>query len=82
MTAVPPAPVEAFGLRFPNPVGLAAGMDKDGVALAAWPALGFGFVEVGTVTGEPQPLGDGAQLVISNSFGFGGHNAVAAFRSY
>ena len=39
-----------FGLRFPNPVGLAAGMDKDGVALPAWPALGFGFVEVGTVT--------------------------------
>ncbi|MGO4300168.1 beta-ketoacyl-[acyl-carrier-protein] synthase family protein [Leifsonia sp. RAF41] len=34
------------------------------------------------VKGEPQPLGDGAQLVISNSFGFGGHNAVAAFRSY
>ncbi|MFP3465311.1 beta-ketoacyl-[acyl-carrier-protein] synthase family protein [Leifsonia sp. SIMBA_070] len=34
------------------------------------------------VTGEPQPLGDGAQLAISNSFGFGGHNAVAAFRSY
>jgi len=34
------------------------------------------------VKGEPQPLGDGPQLVISNSFGFGGHNAVAAFRSY
>jgi 3-oxoacyl-[acyl-carrier-protein] synthase II len=34
------------------------------------------------VKSEPQPLGDGAQLVISNSFGFGGHNAVAAFRSY
>ncbi|MEV4316365.1 quinone-dependent dihydroorotate dehydrogenase [Actinocrispum sp. NPDC049592] len=49
------APVEAFGLRFPNPVGLAAGMDKDGIALNAWPALGFGFVEVGTVTARPQP---------------------------
>jgi dihydroorotate dehydrogenase len=44
-----------FGLRFPNPVGLAAGLDKDGRALPAWPALGFGFVEVGTVTRHPQP---------------------------
>src|SRR4029453_14579537 len=44
-----------FGVPFPNPVGLAAGMDKDGVALAAWPALGFGFVEVGTVTWHAQP---------------------------
>jgi dihydroorotate dehydrogenase len=43
-----------FGLRFPNPVGLAAGLDKDGRALPAWPALGFGFVEVGTVTRHPQ----------------------------
>jgi len=49
------APVEAFGLRFPNPVGLAAGMDKDAVAIPAWAALGFGFVEVGTVTWHPQP---------------------------
>ena len=38
------------GCGSPNPVGLAAGMDKNGVALPAWPALGFGFVEVGTVT--------------------------------
>ena len=44
-----------FGVRFPNPVGLAAGMDKDGRALPAWAALGFGFVEVGTVTRHPQP---------------------------
>ena len=44
-----------FGVRFPNPVGLAAGFDKDGVALAAWEALGFGFVEVGTLTPQPQP---------------------------
>ncbi|WP_204000254.1 quinone-dependent dihydroorotate dehydrogenase [Micromonospora lutea] len=49
------APRTVFGVRFPNPVGLAAGMDKDGVALPAWPALGFGFVEVGTVTARPQP---------------------------
>nr|WP_042185761.1 quinone-dependent dihydroorotate dehydrogenase [Kibdelosporangium sp. MJ126-NF4]CEL16869.1 Dihydroorotate dehydrogenase [Kibdelosporangium sp. MJ126-NF4]CTQ91903.1 Dihydroorotate dehydrogenase (EC 1.3.3.1) [Kibdelosporangium sp. MJ126-NF4] len=49
------APVTVFGVRFPNPVGLAAGMDKDGTALHAWPALGFGFVEVGTVTAIAQP---------------------------
>jgi dihydroorotate dehydrogenase len=49
------APRTVFGVRFPNPVGLAAGMDKDGVALPAWPALGFGFVEVGTVTARAQP---------------------------
>lgn len=48
-------PVKVFGVQFPNPVGLAAGMDKDGRALRAWPALGFGFVEVGTVTRLPQP---------------------------
>jgi dihydroorotate dehydrogenase len=48
-------PVEAFGLRFPNPVGLAAGMDKHADALAAWPALGFGFTELGAVTWHAQP---------------------------
>ena len=53
--AVRGTPRTVFGLRFPNPVGLAAGMDKDGRALPAWAALGFGFVEVGTVTARPQP---------------------------
>lgn len=48
-------PVTVFGVRFANRVGLAAGMDKDGRALPAWPALGFGFVEVGTVTRLAQP---------------------------
>jgi dihydroorotate dehydrogenase len=48
-------PVTMFGVRFPSRVGLAAGMDKDGRALRAWPALGFGFVEVGTVTRLAQP---------------------------
>ena len=48
-------PREVFGVRFPGPVGLAAGMDKNGVALPAWPAFGFGFVEVGTVTWHAQP---------------------------
>ncbi|MBI2981356.1 MAG: quinone-dependent dihydroorotate dehydrogenase [Deltaproteobacteria bacterium] len=44
-----------FGIDFPNPLGLAAGFDKNGVALPAWQALGFGFVEVGTVTAKLQP---------------------------
>jgi dihydroorotate dehydrogenase len=44
-----------FGVRFPNPVGLAAGMDKNGVAIQAWAAMGFGFVEAGTVTWRAQP---------------------------
>jgi len=44
-----------WGLRFPNPVGLAAGMDKGRVLVPAWFRLGFGFVEVGTVTPRPQP---------------------------
>ncbi len=44
-----------FGLTFDNPVGLAAGFDKDGVALSSLAALGFGFIEAGTVTYHPQP---------------------------
>ncbi|WP_138502741.1 quinone-dependent dihydroorotate dehydrogenase [Nostoc sp. PA-18-2419] len=44
-----------FGLNFPNPVGLAAGFDKDGVAAGIWPSLGFGFAELGTVTFHSQP---------------------------
>ena len=44
-----------MGLRFPNPVGLAAGLDKDGACIDGLAALGFGFVEVGTVTPRPQP---------------------------
>lgn len=48
-------PVQAMGLHFPNPIGLAAGLDKNGIAIAGWQALGFGFVEVGTVTPKPQP---------------------------
>jgi dihydroorotate dehydrogenase len=52
----PPAkPKQCFGLSFPNPIGLAAGLDKNGVALPAWAALGFGFIEIGTVTAKPQP---------------------------
>ena len=48
-------PNTLFGLNFPNPIGLAAGLDKNGVALPAWAALGFGFIEIGTVTAKAQP---------------------------
>jgi len=47
--------VSAFGLNFKHRLGLAAGLDKNGVALPAWEALGFSFVEIGTVTAEAQP---------------------------
>jgi dihydroorotate dehydrogenase len=46
---------EVFGIRFPNPIGLAAGFDKNAAVLPAWEKLGFGFVEAGTVTGMGQP---------------------------
>ena len=48
-------PLRLFGLTFPNRVGLAAGFDKNGVAVPALAALGFGFIEIGTVTAQPQP---------------------------
>jgi dihydroorotate dehydrogenase len=56
----PPLPTEVFGLKFPNPVGLAAGMDKHAAAVPGWAALGFGFTELGGVTwhaqeGNPKP---------------------------
>ena len=53
--SAPPWPVEVFGLKFPNPVGLAAGLDKHATALPAWAALGFGFTELGGVTWHAQP---------------------------
>jgi dihydroorotate dehydrogenase len=57
---IEPLPTKAFGLTFPNPVGLAAGLDKNGAHIDALLALGFGFVEIGTVTpraqeGNPKP---------------------------
>ncbi len=77
-------PVTLFGLRFANRVGLAAGMDKDGRALAAWPALGFGFVEVGTVTRLAQPGNPKPRLftlphsdAVINRMGFNNSGAAA-----
>jgi dihydroorotate dehydrogenase len=55
LVRVPTAPVRALGLTFPHPLGLAAGFDKNAVGIDGLGALGFGHVEVGTVTGEAQP---------------------------
>ncbi|MDR0777088.1 MAG: quinone-dependent dihydroorotate dehydrogenase [Azonexus sp.] len=51
---VTPCPVEVMGLRFPNPVGLAAGLDKNGEHIDGLARLGFGFIEIGTITPRPQ----------------------------
>ncbi len=53
--SAPELPVEVFGLKFPNPIGLAAGMDKFAAAVPIWEKLGFGFCELGGVTWHPQP---------------------------
>jgi len=76
-------PVTVAGIRFPSRVGLAAGMDKDGHAVLAWQALGFGFAELGTVTAQPQPGNDKPRVfrlkrsrALINRMGF--NNAGAA----
>ncbi|GAB3578175.1 quinone-dependent dihydroorotate dehydrogenase [Calidifontibacter terrae] len=61
-TAVRTTPVEVAGITFPSRVGLAAGVDKDGVGVKAWGALGFGHVELGTVTAHAQPGNDKPRL--------------------
>lgn len=86
--ATPQKPTKLFGLTFPNPVGLAAGMDKDASALRAWEALGFGFVEAGTITalaqpGNPKPrcFRYPSQQALINRMGFNNSGAsVAAVR--
>jgi dihydroorotate dehydrogenase len=76
-----------FGLRFPNPIGMAAGFDKNAVAVPALAALGFGFLEVGTLTRSPQPgnprprlfrLPDDEALINRMGFNNEGAEAVAA----
>ena len=86
--ATPQKPTKLFGLNFPNPVGLAAGMDKDASALRAWEALGFGFIEAGTITalaqpGNPKPrcFRYPSQQALINRMGFNNSGAsVAAVR--
>src|SRR5437762_2518993 len=77
-------PKTALGLSFPNPIGLAAGLDKNGVALPAWAALGFGFIEIGTVTAKAQPGNPKprifrlpAQQALINRLGFNNDGADA-----
>jgi dihydroorotate dehydrogenase len=91
MTGVDREPVDSglartlFGVTFPNPIGLAAGFDKDGIALTAWPALGFGFVEIGTITAQAQPGNPRPRIfripekqALINRLGFNNGGATAA----
>jgi dihydroorotate dehydrogenase len=78
---------EVMGLKFPNCIGLAAGMDKSASAVDAWEALGFGFVEVGTLTPRPQPGNPAPRLfrlvdrqAIINRMGFNNPGIQAAVR--
>ncbi len=80
----PRAARRVAGIQFPNPVGLAAGMDKNAIALPAWEALGFGFIEVGTITARPQPGNPKPRLfrypeldALVNRFGFNNDGAAA-----
>lgn len=83
---LPSKPKTLFGLKFPNPIGLAAGVDKNGIALPAWAALGFGFIEIGTVTakaqhGNPKPrifrLPEQQALINRLGFNNDGADAIA-----
>lgn len=81
-------PVHAFGLEFPNPVGLAAGLDKNGAHVDGLAALGFGFIEVGTVTPRAQPGNPGPRLfrlpqhaAIINRMGFNNDGVEALLRN-
>jgi dihydroorotate dehydrogenase len=76
--------LRALGLDFPGPLGLAAGFDKDGEGVTGLAALGFGFVEVGTVTARPQPGNPKprmfrfpAERALVNRMGFNNHGAAA-----
>ena len=78
------APRKVATINFPNPLGLAAGMDKNGVALLAWEALGFGFVEIGTITAQAQPGNPKPRLfrfpeqeALINRLGFNNEGAAA-----
>jgi hypothetical protein len=79
--------VRRWGIDFPNPVGLAAGFDKSGASFNALAALGFGFVEIGTVTAEPQPGNPRPRLfrlpadrALLNRMGFNNPGAEAVAR--
>jgi dihydroorotate dehydrogenase len=76
--------VRIDSLAFPNPVGLAAGFDKNGVAIRTWPGFGFGFIEIGAITAEAQPGQPKPRLfrlpndeALINRLGFNNEGAVA-----
>src|SRR6476646_56266 len=82
-----PGTRQALGLQFPGVLGLAAGFDKNAVGIDALGALGFGFVEIGTVTGEPQPGNPKPRLArlpadraVVNRMGFNNDGAEAVAR--
>jgi dihydroorotate dehydrogenase len=84
LSGSPTSPVTVAGIRFPGRVGVAAGLDKDGLAVQAWSALGFGFAELGTVTALAQPGNDRPRLyrlrashAIINRMGFNNAGAQA-----
>ena len=86
--SVPRRPVRAMGIDFPNPVGLAAGLDKDAVHIDALARMGFGFIEVGTVTPRPQPGNPKPRLfrlkkaeAVINRFGFNNEGIYAFVES-
>ena len=83
----PKLPIDVFGLRFPNPIGLAAGMDKQAEAVPAWAALGFGHSELGGVTWHAQPGNPAPRMfraipdqALVNRMGFNNEGAEALAR--
>lgn len=86
--SAPRKPVDVLGLQFPNPVGLAAGYDKDGIAWRGLSTLGFGHVEIGTVTPLPQPGNPKPRIfrlvedeAVINRMGFPGKGSEAVVKS-
>ena len=84
VTAGPAHPVTVAGVRFPGLVGVAAGLDKNGLGVKAWAALGFSHAELGTVTARPQPGNDRPRLfrlpdsrAVVNRMGFNNQGAAA-----
>ena len=80
----PATPIEMMGLRFPNAIGLAAGLDKNGTAIDGISRMGFGFIEIGTITPRPQPGNPRPRMFrlpevqgIINRMGFNNHGVDA-----
>jgi len=84
LSRVAPMPCRVMGIEFPNPVGLAAGLDKNGDYIDALAALGFGFLEIGTITPRPQPGNPRPRMfrlpearAVINRMGFNNHGVDA-----